>query len=120
MRLETILTSRDGLGLESATPMQIGACRIIEGSPLAELADNAAVRRMIGCDPSALPGCQPDEYLHLAPVRCAKTQIDVANGMRLSQTVDVSGIKPGEEPPRGSILATTTDLAHAAFGHLVA
>src|SRR5260221_12944299 len=101
MRLETILTSRDGLGLESATPMQIGACRIIEGSPLAELADNAAVRRMIGCDPSALPGCQPDEYLQLAPVRCAKTQNEEAKGMRLSQTVHVRSIQPGEYAPRG-------------------
>jgi hypothetical protein len=125
MDLETLLCSRDGFGLESATLLQRAKCRIIDGADLADLLARASdherrcVETAIGCDPALLPvGASPEEVHDLAPIRTGKTLQAAALAFARSQTIDVSIVKPGEEGPRIAILATETDNAQALRGHL--
>lgn len=119
MSMESLLTSRAaGFGLD-ASPMQIAAGRIKEGTPLGPLADVPEVRDMIGCEPSGLPTAAPFEVVSLGAVRCGKTIDDAANAIRLSQCVDVSAMKPGEDIPRITALSTSVDTSRAFYGHLV-
>lgn len=125
MKLEDVLCSRDGFGLESATFLQRCRARIKDGAPLADLLarssdfDRRCLETAIGCDPSALPvGSPPVEVCDLDPVRTGKSLENAALGTCRAQTIDPSSVKPGEEPPRISILATSTDNADAVRGHL--
>jgi hypothetical protein len=122
--LETLLTSRDGFGLESATFMQRARARILDGTPLDDLMargtehERRCLEAAIGCPVSQLPKGQPVEVLDIDPVRTGKTLCDAAAMVRLNQTVDVGLVKPGEEPPRTSVLSVQIDTARAFRGHL--
>jgi hypothetical protein len=125
MDLEQLLTSREGFGLESATFLQRAICRVIDGAPLADLLarssdfDRRCLEAAIGCPAASLPvGAPPIEVVDMEPVRCGKSLRLAALGVARSQTIDVSIIKPGEEGPRISILATELDQAGAIRGHL--
>ncbi len=125
MNLETLLTSSTGFGLETASFLQRAVCRITDGQPLDDLLERATdhergvLEKAIGCDPSQLPtGAPPVEVLDLEPVRCGKSLREAARAVARTQTVDVSIIKAGQEGPRLSLLATSTDNANALRGHL--
>lgn len=125
MDLETLLTSRDGFGLESATPLQRFICRVIDGAPVDDLLavssgfDQRCFEAAIGCSPSMLPtGGPPIEVIDMEPVRCGKSLRLAALAVCRSQTVDVSIWKRGQEPPRISVLAIELDQAATIRGHL--
>lgn len=114
--LEQMLTSPHAFGLTTATPVQRAICRIADGLPLGELADNPDVRAAVG-DVSALPLSRPRELLVLAGIRGGKSLLAAALAVRASQTCDVSGLRPGETP-RVAVLSLTTDVARPTFDHL--
>lgn len=125
MDLETLLTSREGFGLESATFLQRAKCRILDGADTADLVARGSAFELrcletaIGCSPSLLPvGAPPTEGHDLAPIRTGKTLEAAALAYARGQTIDTSIIKPGEEGPRIAILATELDNAQALRGHL--
>lgn len=124
MDVEQVFTSRDGFGVESATMLQRCVARIYDGKPLNDLLDRGTERERkeveaaVGCDPYHLPAVLRPEIQFDAPVRSGKTLLDVAAMVCRTQTVDVSPVKPGEEPPRSSVLSTQTDTARTALGHL--
>lgn len=125
MDLETLLTSRAGFGLESASFLQRATARIADGAPLDDLVARATeserswLRTALGCEHTALPtGAPPTEFVNIGPIRTAKSLFAAAAAFARAITADVSIIKPGEEPPRISILATSLDNARAVRGHL--
>lgn len=126
MDLETLLTSPEGLGIETASLLQRAICRIVDGTPLDDLLARAteterqAVEAMVGAPLSQLPEVAPVETVLLAPVRTFKTLFAVACATKASQSVDVSPVRPGQEPPRFSVLATQLDTARTFRGHLEA
>lgn len=125
MDLETLLCSRDGFGLESATFLQRAICRAIDGVDTADLLarstdfDRRCLEAAIGCSASLLPvGAPPTEIVDMEPVRCGKSLRLAALAVARSQTIDVSAVKAGQEPPRISVLAMELDQAQAIRGHL--
>lgn len=121
--LEKLLTSVDGFGLQTATPVQRAKCRIVQGLPLAELADHPRVVAMVG-------GAEAAEYLRgsyqrpravydVSGIRGAKSLLIAAVAVFASQTVRIEHLGAGEIP-RYSILSTSLDIAQVSFNdHLV-
>ena len=115
--LEDLLTSVDGFGLTTASPLQRAICRIADGRPLHELARVPEVIAAIG-DVEALPRAAPAEVLVLSGIRTAKSMISAAASIRAAQTCQLAHLGPGEVP-RVSVVSTTTDLAHVVYRHIV-
>ncbi len=115
---EVLLTSPLGFGITTATPAQRAICRILDGRPLAELADHPDVLRLVG-GPEALARLPsetrhaPSEVVVLAAVRSAKTIVACARAIGASQSVDVSKLGPGEVP-RVSIVSLKLDTSAVA------
>ena len=122
LTLETVLCDRRFFGLETATPVQRACCRVIDGLPLGELADDANVIALVGGAPAlaSLPVGQPPHRVDIiGSIRSAKSMTAAAAAFAASQTVDVSGLKPGEVP-RIPIVAPRMDLGRVEFGMLCA
>lgn len=120
---EQLLVSPVGLRIPSATPVQRAACRVRDGIPLRELAEHPDVLAAFGGAEaiSALPseqGIKPAEFYNVASARTAKTSLAVASAIVDSQTVDVSGLGPGEVP-RIAIVSLKLDVADVPFRRLV-
>jgi hypothetical protein len=116
---EALITSDAAFDIETATPCQIAACRILDGLPLGELAADPDVIKLVGgVDAlSRLPseqGQQPQEVVFLAAVRSLKTMMACAAAIRMTQTVDLRGLKVGETP-RVSIVSVKLDNSNVAF-----
>jgi hypothetical protein len=123
--LETLLTSRDGFGLEEATALQRFIARALRGDDTADLLarcsdfERRCCEASVGCSAALLPvGSPPTEALYMAPVRTGKSLLLAALSVCATQTVDVGIVKAGQEPPRVSVLATELDQAAAVRGHL--
>lgn len=121
--IEGLLTSEDGFRVTTATPVQRAAARVADGRPLGELRDHPDVLAAFGGSEAvdALPserGVRPLEFYNVASPRTAKTSAAVASAIVATQTVDVSGLGPGEVP-RVSILSLTLDVADVPFRRLV-
>lgn len=116
---EALLTSPEAFGIATATPAQRAACRILDGLPLAELADHPDVRQLVGGADAvaALPserGVMPAEVVFTAAVRSAKTIVSCAAALRMSQAVDLSRLGPGEVP-RVSLVSLKLDVAAVPY-----
>ena len=112
---EALVTSPAGFGIATASPAQRAICRILDGQPLAELAQHPDVLQLVGGAEAAamLPsesGEAPTECCVLAAVRSLKTIMACAAALRMSQTVDVSRLGPGEIP-RVSIVSLQLDVS---------
>ena len=122
--LEHILTSEEGFGLVTATPLQRAVCRVADGLPIGELADDPQVIEAFGgyAAIAALPargfGSGPAELALIMAIRCAKSLTAAALAVRSALTCDVSVIGPGEVP-RVSVLSIKLDLAQVVFRHVV-
>jgi hypothetical protein len=103
-------------GIHTATPLQLGLCRILDGEEVRKPEQVEAVVKAFGTMPPM--GQAPRELYLLAAIRSAKSMIAAAKALRASQTVDVSGLKHGEVP-RYSILSTSRDNAKVIFKHLL-
>lgn len=116
---EALLTHPSGFGIGTATPAQRAACRILDGRPIGELATHPDVLALVGgTDALArLPserGVAPTEVVFLAAIRSAKTIIACAAAIRMTQTVDVSRLGPGEIP-RVSLVSLKLDTSQVAY-----
>jgi hypothetical protein len=114
--LEALLTSPHAFGLTTATPVQRAICRIADGLPLGELANDADVRLAVG-NVDDLPHERPRELVLLAGIRGGKSLYAAALAVRASQTCDLSGLGAGETA-RVAIVSLTTDVARPTFDHL--
>lgn len=115
MRLEALFTSRNGFGVESATPLQRALCRATDGEDLGDLWNDASVRKAFGVRPPV--GCVPLSVLVLAAIRSGKSTLAAARAFAASQTVDLTGVKSGDEI-RIPILSIDKDSARATFTHV--
>jgi hypothetical protein len=121
---EALFMSPAGFGVESATPVQLAACRVRDGRPLRELAAHPDVVAAFGGAEAiaALPserGVKPEEFFNVASARTAKTTLAVASALVDTQTVDLSGLGHGEIP-RVTVLSLKLDVADVPFRRLVA
>lgn len=93
--LETYLTHPDFFGLTSAVPVQRAKCRIVEGLPLGDLANDPTVLEMCG---GKVPDfhARPREVLDISAIRIGKSLFAGAFILWLSQTVDLSGTRPSD------------------------
>lgn len=95
LSLETILTHPDLFGLTTATPVQRAKCRIIEGLPLGDLANDPNVIEMCGGTIPVLDG-RPYELLDISAIRIGKSLFAAAVIFWLSQTVDLSQVRTSD------------------------
>jgi len=116
LTLETVLTHPDYFGLTTASPLQRAVCRVLDGLPLLELADDAEVRAAFG-DVEQLPSSRPAELILLAGIRCGKSLISAACAVRAALTCDVSRLGAGDIP-RISVLSYSVDTARATWQHV--
>lgn len=70
--LEALLTDPKLFGLTTATPVQRAICRIADGEPLGELADDPVVMDAVG-DCSSIAGIRPREMAILSGIRVGKS-----------------------------------------------
>lgn len=114
---EWILTDPRAFGLVEATPVQRAWCRVVDGRPLGELANDPDVLEAFG---GVIPTWQPTEVCYVAAIRGAKSQSLAAVAFRASQTVDVSPARANQrEHPRFSIVSVDTDKAKVVYDHLL-
>ncbi len=120
MPLEWVLCDEAAFGLTTASPLQRAICRIADGRPLRELADDPIVLRALGGTAPAcmVPPAPPRELAILSGIRVGKSLLAGALAFHWSQTCDVSRLGPGEVP-RVSIVSLTKDLADVVFAHVV-
>jgi hypothetical protein len=116
LTIEGLLTSPDGFGLTTATPVQRAICRVSDGLPLAELWKHEEVRAAFG-------GAQPPEVVPailvvLAAIRCAKSMIAAARTIVAARTCNLDGLAPGDLI-RVPIVSVDKDGADAVFTHVV-
>lgn len=116
LRLEGMLTHKDGFGLETATPLQRAICRSLDGEDIGDLWEDSEVRAGFGdAKPEAW---RPRTFVIAAAIRSAKSMTIAAKAICLSQTVDLTGVTVGDEI-RIPILAPEKDEARAVFSHIV-
>jgi hypothetical protein len=113
--LEQLFTSREGFGVENATPVQRAACRASDGKPLGELWKDAQVRAAFGgTEP---PEGMPFEIVILGGERGGKSMFAGAGAVRATQNCDVSKLSKGDIP-RVPVVSTDKDAAEATFNHI--
>lgn len=115
--LELVLTSPDGFGLTTPTPLQLAICRAADGLPLGELWDDQSVRDGFGG--AKPPEVAPEVMGVFCAIRSGKSLLAAAKAVALSQNCDVTGLSRGDiiEVP---VVAPTRDRAIAVFSHMKA
>ena len=114
--LESLLTHPQGFGLTTATTLQRQICRLLDGAASLD-PDEESIIEAAG-DVRHLVGVRPREVTMVASVRSAKTMIAAAHAIMSTQTVDLTGMGPGEIG-RYSIMSLDLDLAAVAHDHVV-
>jgi hypothetical protein len=118
--LEELYTSPTAGFAVPASPTQRAICRLIEGRPLADLAEQADVVASFGGPEAiaAMPTGAPLEFDLLSGIRTGKSQLAACRALHASQTVDVSHLAPGEVP-RVSVISLDLDKSRVVLDHLV-
>ena len=122
--LEDLVTSDQGFGLTTATPVQRAICRIVDNKPLNELETDPAVASSLGLSPAELlkyakkKKHPPREMVILSGIRTGKSMLAAAIAIWASQTCEMSHLRPGEIP-RFSILSINKDLANVVMSHMM-
>lgn len=117
---ERLLTSPRGFGLTTASPVQRAICRVADGVPLGELAEDPTVVRVLG-GPEALahvPLTPPTEFYVIAAIRCGKSLFAACLATRIALTIDLSFLKP-HEIARVVVVSVDKDKAGAVMEHLM-
>jgi len=133
LTLERMLTSPNGFGLASATPLQQAICRIADGRPLdglervpllanaseyaADIRERATLAWSLG-ETKRLPSSRPAELYIVGPIRSGKSLMTAAVSVCATQRCDLGLLGPGEVP-RVSVVSLTTDLARVVHQHVV-
>ena len=132
LTLERLLTSENGFGLVTASPLQRIICRIAGGLPLAglerapllanpgryaaDIRERATLEWSLG-DVAKLPSAPPAELYVVGPIRSGKSLMTAAVAVAASQRCDLALLGAGEVP-RVSVVSLTTDLARVVHGHV--
>lgn len=116
--LETMLTGEDYFGLTTASKLQRACCRIIDGEPLGELANDPDILESMGGAVSARPGGKPLEVDILSAIRAGKSLIAACTAVHWTQTCDLTRLRPGDIA-RVSIVSLTKKNAAAVYSHVV-
>lgn len=116
IRLEDLLTSPNGFGLATATPVQRAVCRVVDGEPLGSLAKHPEVIQAFGTDDINLKG-PPFEIAIVAAIRGGKSKFAACLAVRNALTVDLSKVTSGDEV-RSSIVSVKLDLASPILSHV--
>lgn len=116
--LEWLLTRREAFGLTTATPLQRGICRLVEGRPLGHLAALPIVRKALGGAPTAT-NPKPIEVVILGAVRSGKSLLSASGATRMSQQCDLSRVRESETP-RINVVSLDKDKARVVLDdHLI-
>lgn len=122
--VETLFTSAEYFAVTTASPLQRAVCRIVDGTPLGELADHPLVERALSSwtDPTAKvdphkPIARPTQLDYLAATRSGKTRFASACAIHMALACDLSHLAHGEVA-RVPIVSLSLDLADVAFSQL--
>ncbi len=116
--LEWKLTDPLAFGLTTASHVQRAVCRIADGIPLDELADNRDVVNALGGHTEGLPTGRPLEMFLISGIRTAKSLTAACGAFHMATTCDVSSLRAGEIP-RVSVVSLKKDNADVIMNHLV-
>lgn len=120
--LEELLASDEYFGLVTASDLQRAICRVLDGLPLAELAQHPDVIEAFGGTAAVAAyertRVRPKTLVLLAGVRSGKSLIAAAAAYRSARTCDTRVIRAGEPAPRASIVSTSRDTAIPTWDHV--
>lgn len=124
--VELLLTHPQLFGLTTASPLQRALCRVAQGLPLAELANDPDIVDALG-GPDAIRALtengwgQPKELIVLSGIRTGKSLFTAALAVYASQTCDFDSsppLGPGEIP-RVTVLSVKKDSAKVVLNHII-
>ena len=103
-----------------ASRVQRAICRVADGRPLDELANDEIVRRVFGGDAAiaALPSVPPLETYIVAAIRCGKSMMTAALAVHTALTIDLSRIAK-TEIARVAIVSLDRDKAAIVMLHIM-
>ena len=103
-----------------ASDVQRAICRIADGRPLGDLADNETVVRTLGGPEAvaALPTIPPLEFYLVAAIRTGKSLFTAALALHTALTIDLSYIAK-HEIARIAVVSLDVDKARVVMGHLM-
>jgi hypothetical protein len=116
--LEEFFVSREGMGVETATPVQRAICRAIEGIPIGDLRDKSHVLDAFGGKIPHSVGKPPADVIIVAAARGGKSMIAAATAIYVTQKVDLTQLSAGEIP-RFVIVSLSKDNAKVIMQHIV-
>lgn len=118
--VEALLTHPLAFGLTGASPVQRAACRVADGLPLGELAEDENVVASLGGEDAVatLPGCRPKEFYLVAAIRGGKSLLCAVLALQIALTIDLSHLGP-LEVARVSVVSLDIDKAEVVMGHLM-
>lgn len=118
IRTEALLTSSRGFGLTTASNLQRAICRVSDGQDIGDKLwrDPEVQDGFAGVRPAL--SRLPLSMVVLSAIRAAKSTIASCAAFRMSQTIDVSGVIPGDEI-RIPVLSVDKDSATATYSKLV-
>lgn len=119
LRLEDLLVSPKGFGLESASPLQRAICRVSDGEEIDEYWLDENVRAAFGYTKPPT-GTPPEQILILSAIRSGKSLISAAKAVQISQNISVDHpfMSAGDEL-RIPIVAPRLEEAKVVFSHMV-
>jgi hypothetical protein len=120
LTLEQVFTHPRAFGVPASDP-QRAICRIADGLPLGDLADNETVIRTIGgLDAvAALPKVPPLEFYLIAAIRTGKSQFTAALALHTALTICLDAIGK-HELARIAVVSLDIDKARVVMSHLMA
>ena len=94
LSLETMFCHPGAFGMTTASNMQRAICRVCDGKPLGDLADDPVVQKCFGGYEAiaSLPAQPPLEFVLLAAIRCGKSLFTAALALYTALTIDLSGL----------------------------
>lgn len=118
--LERLLVHPRAFGLDTATPVQRAICRVADGLPLGDLANDHTVVRTFGgpIAMAALPTTKPTELYVVAAIRCGKSMLSAALAFRAAMCTDLSHLAKSEVA-RVSVVSLDRDKAKIVMEHLM-
>lgn len=116
--LEELWTSPDYFGVTTATPLQRGLCRLLDGFELGDLRNHPDIQLAFGVDDTDLIPAWAREFVVLAGIRTGKSRMAAAWAYRQARIVDVSKLAPGEIA-RLSCISLSKDLASVLYNHIL-
>lgn len=115
---ETLLVDPLLFGLTTASPLQRAVCRVVEGVPLGDLADDTTVQESFNCTAEVLRKMpRPAEFAGLAGIRTYKSGLAAVFATHAALRCNAEGLRPGEQL-RVPIVSTKLENAKAVYQHL--